>query len=40
MGSQASFVEFILDQLSTCEDVVAKKCLANMRCICPEKCLR
>jgi len=25
MGSQASFVEFILDQLSTCEDVVAKK---------------
>lgn len=25
MGSQASFVEFILDQLSTCEDVIAKK---------------
>ncbi|MFZ6733873.1 TfoX/Sxy family protein [Undibacterium sp. Ji42W] len=25
MGSQASFVEFILDQLSSCEDVVAKK---------------
>ena len=25
MGSQASFVEFILDQLSRCEDVVAKK---------------
>ncbi|MFZ6681974.1 TfoX/Sxy family protein [Undibacterium sp. Tian12W] len=25
MGSQASFVEFILDQLNSCEDEVAKK---------------
>lgn len=25
MASQASFVEFILDQLSACDDVIAKK---------------
>ncbi|MFZ6775656.1 TfoX/Sxy family protein [Undibacterium sp. Ji83W] len=25
MGSQASFVEFVLDQLSACDDVIAKK---------------
>ncbi|MBI3729654.1 MAG: TfoX/Sxy family protein [Burkholderiales bacterium] len=25
MGSQASFVEFALDQLSACDDVIAKK---------------